>query len=151
MDIRALRPEDEEAWLPLWRGYLDFYAATLPEEVTRTTWQRLHDPAEPVHGLGAFDAGGRLVGIAHYIFHRSTWSAASHCYLNDLFTLPEARGAGVGRALIGRVYAEAEAAGAGRVHWLTHETNAVAQKLYDRVADRPGFVQYRKALADARR
>ncbi|MCO5155925.1 MAG: GNAT family N-acetyltransferase [Aquamicrobium sp.] len=130
-----------------------FYSATLVRiptavdtEVTETAWRRLLDTAEPVHGLGAFSEDGRLMGIAHYIFHRSTWSPTSYCYLNDLFTVPAARGKGVGRALIERLYAEAAAAGATRVYWLTHETNETAQALYDRIADKPGFIQYRKTV-----
>lgn len=146
MNIRMLEAGDRAAWAPLWQGYLDFYKVSLPAEVTETTWRRLNDPAEPVHGLGAFDGDGRLTGIAHYIFHRSTWSPTSYCYLNDLFTVPAARGKGVGRALIERLYAEAAAAGATRVYWLTHETNEAAQALYDRIADKPGFIQYRKTL-----
>lgn len=143
--VRPLRPEDREAWEPLWQGYLTFYKASLPPEVTDATWTRLHDPAEPVFGLGAF-LGGELVGIVHYVFHRTTRSAADRCYLNDLFTTEAVRGRGVGRALIAAVYERAEAAGADRVYWLTHESNATAQALYDTVADRTGFIQYRKTF-----
>ncbi|MCO5145011.1 MAG: GNAT family N-acetyltransferase [Aquamicrobium sp.] len=146
MNIRMLEAGDRAAWEPLWQGYLDFYKTSLPAEVTETAWRRLLDTDEPVHGLGAFGEDGRLMGIAHYIFHRSTWSPTSYCYLNDLFTVPAARGKGVGRALIERLYAEAAAAGATRVYWLTHETNETAQALYDRIADKPGFIQYRKTV-----
>jgi len=146
MNIRMLEAGDRAAWAPLWQGYLDFYKVSLPAEVTQTTWRRLNDPAEPMHALGAFDEDGRLLGIAHYIFHRSTWSPTSYCYLNDLFTVPAGRGKGVGRALIERLYEEAKAAGSTRVYWLTHESNETAQALYDRIADKPGFIQYRKAL-----
>ncbi len=141
--IRPLRRDDRPAWDPLWQGYLTFYKANLPPEATEALWERLHDPAEPVRGLGA-ERDGRLVGIAHLVFHRSTWSVANRCYLNDLFTADEARGQGVGRALIEACYAEAKAAGAPTVWWLTHETNATAQALYERVAKRTGFIQYRQ-------
>jgi GNAT superfamily N-acetyltransferase len=138
-------PDDRDAWEPLWQGYQTFYKVSLDPAVTELTWRRFHDPYEPVHALGAA-LDGRLVGIAHYIFHRSTWVTSSYCYLNDLFTAPEARGQGAGRALIEAVYAAAHEAGASRVYWLTHETNAEAMALYNKVADRSGFVQYRKVL-----
>ncbi len=144
-DIRELIDADRAAWEPLWAGYLAFYKAAVPAETTALTWQRLHDPAEPMHGLGAFDEG-QLVGIVHYLFHRSTWTPGPYCYLQDLFTIEEARGKGAGRTLIEAVCERARAAGASRVYWLTHETNTQARLLYDRVAERPGFIQYRKIL-----
>ncbi len=143
--IRPLTPADRDAWEPLWKGYLTFYKANIAPEVTDLTWQRFHNAAEPMHVLGAFE-GEKLLGIVHYIFHRSTWTAGPYCYLQDLFTVPEARGKGVGRALIEAVYAAAKLEGASRVHWLTHETNATAMVLYNDVADRSGFLQYRKIL-----
>lgn len=143
--IREARAGDFDEWLPLWEGYNTFYETVAPEAVTRTTWARFFDDAEPVHALVAEDAG-RLVGLVHYIFHRSTWMIEPTCYLQDLFASPEVRGTGVGRMLIEAVYARAKAAGSTRVYWLTHETNATARRLYDRVAERSGFIQYRKAL-----
>jgi len=140
--VRALRPDERRSWEPLWQGYLAFYKAAVAPEVTETTWGRLHDPAEPMYVLGAF-IDGTLVGIVHYLFHRSTWTIGNYCYLQDLFTAPEARGQGAGRALIEAVYDRAEVAGASRVYWLTQETNATARALYDTLADRPGFIQYR--------
>ena len=140
--VRALRPDERRSWEPLWQGYLAFYKAAVAPEVTETTWGRLHDPAEPMYVLGAF-IDGTLVGIVHYLFHRSTWTIGNYCYLQDLFTAPEARGQGAGRALIEAVYDRAEVAGASRVYWLTQEANATARALYDTLADRPGFIQYR--------
>lgn len=145
-DIRALTPDDHARWLPLWQAYLVFYEATLPAEVTQTTWQRLLDPAEPVHGALAFDAGGQAVGLAHWLFHRSTWSVGAVCYLNDLYVDASQRGQGLGRRLIDHVAAEATAKGSPKVYWLTHETNLTAQRLYNGVAERTGFIQYRKPL-----
>jgi GNAT superfamily N-acetyltransferase len=143
--IRPLGPEDRADWEPLWAGYLAFYEATIPSTVTETTWARLNDPAEPMHALGAF-VDGQLVGIVHYLFHRSTWTTGDYCYLQDLFTDEAARGRGAGRALIEAVYQRATAAGASRVYWLTQEGNATARALYDKLADRSGFIQYRKML-----
>lgn len=143
--IRPLTPDDRAAWEPLWLGYQTFYKATIPAETTEISWQRFHDPAEPIYALGAF-LDGELVGIVHYLFHRSTWTVGPYCYLQDLFTAQAARGHGVGRALIEAVYAAAREHGASRVYWLTHETNAEAMVLYNKVADRSGFLQYRKML-----
>ncbi|NJN18210.1 MAG: GNAT family N-acetyltransferase [Oscillochloris sp.] len=143
LEIRPLEPHDYAAWLPLWQGYQAFYQVDLGPEVTRTTWARFHDPSEPIFGLGAFEAG-KLLGISHYLFHRSGWTIEPSCYLQDLFTIPEARGNGVGRALIEAVAAVAKRAGSSRVYWLTHESNAGAMTLYDKVAVKSGFVHYRK-------
>jgi len=145
MLIRLARPEDHDQWLPLWRGYQSFYEVDLPPEQTALNWQRFHDPAEPMHCAVA-EVDGRLVGMVHYIFHRSCWTAGDYCYLQDLFAAPDCRGQGVGRALIEHVYAAAEAAGASRVWWLTHESNTDAMLLYDRIAAKSGFLQYRKLL-----
>lgn len=145
--IRAATRADREQWLPLWQGYQAFYEVDLGEAVTALTWERFHDPAEPMHCAVAEGTGGRLVGLVHYIFHRSCWMANPSCYLQDLFAAPHMRGRGVGRALIEHVYARAAEAGSTRVWWLTHETNAPAMLLYDRIAQKSGFVQYRKAIA----
>jgi GNAT superfamily N-acetyltransferase len=144
-EIRLILDGDHELWLPLWRGYQAFYQVDIPEAVTQSTWSRLLDPSEPMHGALAI-SGGRAVGLVHYLFHRSTWTAGNVCYLQDLFVALDMRSGGIGRQLIGHVYEQARAAGSPEVYWLTHETNTTAMKLYDRVADRPGFVQYSKAL-----
>lgn len=141
--VRAVRPDERADWEPLWKGYLDFYQTTLPRETYDVTWKRLHDPAEPMYLLGAY-AAGKLSGIVHYLYHRSCWTAGNYCYLQDLFVAKDARKLGLGRALIEAVYKEARSAGASRVYWLTHETNTTARALYDTLADRPGFIQYRK-------
>lgn len=143
--LRPLMPGDRTAWETLWQGYLAFYQSTVAPDVTDMTWQRLHDPAEPVHGLAA-ERDGNLLGFVHYLFHRSTWSVGPYCYLQDLFTVEVARGQGVGTALIEAVHQEAQAAGASRVYWLTHETNRAAQVLYDRLATRTGFIQYKRMI-----
>jgi len=141
--IRAFAAGDFDAWYPLWRGYQAFYEVDLPLETSGVTWQRILDPDEPMHGAFALD-GARPIGIVHYIRHRSCWTVGDYCYLQDLFVDGAVRGKGAGRALIEHVYAHAKALGCSRVHWLTHETNHDAMKLYDRIADRSGFVQYRK-------
>lgn len=146
IEIRELGAENFDVWLPLWQGYLEFYKSSLADATTRTTWQRLTDPNEPMFALGAF-TDGKLAGIAHIVYHRSCWTEGNYCYLQDLFTAAEARGQGIGSALIQAVYARARADGASRVHWLTHETNTTAQKLYEKIAARSGFIQYRKILS----
>ena len=143
--VRAVRPGDREAWERLWQGYLTFYQATLPPDVTDATWRRFFDPLER---LGAYVAerDGGMIGMAHYLLHRSTWAPLCYCYLEDLFVEPSVRGSGAGRALIAAVETAAREAGANRLYWVTHETNLTAQRLYNKVAERPGFVQYRKTL-----
>jgi GNAT superfamily N-acetyltransferase len=141
--IRPLRADERAEWEPLWDGYITFYEATVRADVSDTAWKRIHDPAEPMFALGAY-VEGKLVGIVHYLFHRSFWSAGDYCYLQDLFVAPGQRGGGIGRALIEAVEKAARAAGASRVHWLTKEDNATARALYDRLAERSGFIQYRK-------
>lgn len=147
--VRAVEPTDRARWLPLWEGYNAFYGrhgdTALPQHVTDATWARFLDPSEPMHALVA-ERDGALLGLAHYLFHRSTLLLGPTCYLQDLYTLEAARGSGVGRALVEAVYARARAAGAARVYWQTHETNATAMRLYDQVAERSGFVVYRKLL-----
>jgi GNAT superfamily N-acetyltransferase len=143
--IRPLGEDEREAWNPLWAGYLAFYKSALAQEVSDLAWSRFHDPDEPLFALGGY-VDGRLSGIAHYLFHRSTWAHNRYCYLEDLFVAEDARGRGVGRALIEEVYRKAEAAGASRVYWLTQSSNAQARALYDKVADNLGFIQYRKVL-----
>lgn len=149
MIIRELTQGDHAQWVTLWDGYNAFYGregpTALPPETTDTTWHRFFDPDEPVYALVA-DMDGQLVGLAHYLFHRSTISVAPTCYLQDLFTSHAARGRGIATKLIERVSAEARTRGSKRVYWQTHETNARARKLYDRIAERSGFIVYRRDL-----
>jgi GNAT superfamily N-acetyltransferase len=147
VSIRSVTRQDYERWLPLWDGYNAFYgrsgATALSPAITAMTWARFFDAYEPVRALVA-ERGGDLLGLTHYLFHRSTTAIEPTCYLQDLFTGEAARGKGVGRALITAVYEKAKRAGCSRVYWQTHETNHTAMQLYDKVADRSGFVVYRK-------
>jgi GNAT superfamily N-acetyltransferase len=147
--VRPVAHADYAQWLPLWEGYNAFYGRSgptaLPAEITQTTWVRFFDVYEPVHALVA-EVDGKLVGLVHYLFHRSTTTIEPICYLRDLFTDETLRGKGVGKALIEAVYNDARAAGVRQVYWQTHETNLTAMRLYDYVADRSGFVVYRKVL-----
>src|SRR5687767_1323842 len=137
--IRTLQPNDRPQWGALWRGYLEFYKSEIPDDVTELTWRRLLDPEAPILGFCAAEPDGKLLGIVHYLFHPVTWAAGPRCYLEDLFTAPEARGRGVGKALIEAVYAAADARGADQVYWLTQEFNATARRLYDQVATATPF------------
>ena len=129
----------------MWKGYHRFYEREITDAITQSTWARFFDAYEPVHALVA-ERAGDLHGLAHYLFHRNTAAIGPVCYMQDLFTAENARGQGIGRALIEAVYERARAAGSPRVYWMTHETNGTAQALYDKIADRSGFIQYRKAL-----
>jgi GNAT superfamily N-acetyltransferase len=149
LTIRPATPSDYEQWLPLWQGYNAFYGRSgptaLPEAITLATWSRFHDPNEPMHCIVG-EHEGKLTGIVHYLFHRTTISLTPTCYLQDLFTDEAHRGQGIARKLIQAVYAQATQAGSARVYWLTHETNSTAMQLYEQVADKSGFVVYRKAM-----
>jgi GNAT superfamily N-acetyltransferase len=149
MIIREVAATDFSQWLPLWEGYNAFYRRVgpdaVPAEVTRITWARFFDSLEPVNALVA-ERCGRLLGLAHYVFHRHTAMLGPICYLQDLFTSEQARRQGVGRALINGVYDRAREVGSTRVYWQTHETNVVAQRLYERLAERSGFIIYRKNI-----
>jgi GNAT superfamily N-acetyltransferase len=145
--IRHVGADERAEWEPLWKGYQAFYKTSISDETTTITWARLHDPAEPMEVLGAY-LDGKLFGIVHYLFHRSCWTIGNYCYLQDLFVAEGARNRGLGRALIEAVEAKARAARASRVYWLTHESNTDARALYDKLAERPGFIQYRKLFRD---
>jgi GNAT superfamily N-acetyltransferase len=145
--IRPIQQADFPQWKSLWDGYNAFYgregSTALPDATTQTTWSRFFDGDEPMHALVAEQAG-QLLGLVHFLFHRSTISITPTCYLQDLFTHESARGKGIGRSLIEEVYKLAHQAGSSRVYWLTHETNETAMKLYDKVAEKSGFIVYRK-------
>jgi GNAT superfamily N-acetyltransferase len=141
--VRDLAAGDRTQWEPLWQGYLRFYETRLPADVSDLAFSRMLDPAEPMFGLVA-ERGGKLLGIVNCVIHRATWTKTHYCYLEDLFVSPDARGLGVGRALIEAVYARADELGATRVYWLTKEDNATARLLYDKVATYAGFIQYRR-------
>ncbi len=140
-EIAPLAPDDFEVWLPLWRSYQRFYKVEVPEATTRRTFTRLTQGAEPMGGFIALD-DDKAVGFVHWITHRSCWTDGDYCYLQDLFVAEGHRGASVGRRLIASVHAKAIERGCSRVHWLTHESNAIAMELYNKVATRSGFVQY---------
>jgi GNAT superfamily N-acetyltransferase len=147
--VRPVTRADYDQWLPLWDGYNAFYgrhgATALPRETTQMTWARFFDAYEPMHALVA-ESDDRLVGLTHYLYHRSTIMLGPICYLQDLFTDPLLRGKGVGKLLIEAVYERARLAGSTRVYWHTEATNATARRLYDHVAAHTGFVVYRKEL-----
>ncbi len=145
IEIRPIDKVDHAAWLPLWRGYQAFYKVDIPDEVSEVTWRRLLDPDEPIGGALAWQ-GSTAVGLVHHIRHRSSWTVGDYCYLQDLYVDGTIRGAGIGRRLIEHVYEVAARHGCARVHWLTHETNTDAMLLYDRIADKSGFLQYRRIL-----
>lgn len=147
--IRPIQPSDYDGWRSLWDGYNAFYgrsgATALPEEITRTTWERFFDAAEPVRAFVAEDSG-QLLGLTHYIFHRSTTRLRDICYLQDLFTVEQSRGQGIGRRLIETVYAAAGNKGCSRVYWQTQTTNQAGRALYDKVAKHFGFIVYSHEL-----
>jgi GNAT superfamily N-acetyltransferase len=147
--IRPVTHADYDQWLVLWHGYNAFYGRSgdtaLSNDITEITWNRFFDESEPVHALVA-ESNGKILGLTHFLFHRSTTAINPVCYLQDLFTDDSVRGKGIGRALINSVYEKAKGAGSSRVYWLTHKTNTTAINLYDKVAENSGFIVYRKYI-----
>jgi GNAT superfamily N-acetyltransferase len=144
--VRQLRDEDRVAWDELWRGYLRFYRADVSAAVTEATFARLRDETDGLLGLIAADADDRPVGLAHLVFHPSTWSKTSYCYLEDLFVSPAARGGGIAHALFDAVYAAARERGAEKVYWHTQQYNGAARSLYDTVGNVTSFIVYEREL-----
>ncbi|QNM95548.1 GNAT family N-acetyltransferase [Chitinimonas koreensis] len=150
--VRLIERDDFTKWRPLWEGYNAFYgragATALPESITLATWERFFNPIEPVFALVAAREES-LIGIAHFLFHRSTTRVEPVCYLQDLFTEPLQRGQGIGKALIQSVYAQARSAGASRVYWQTQASNEAGRALYDQVAKHLGFIVYSHETSSA--
>ena len=146
VEIRPVAAQDYDAWLPLWQGYQRFYMMSLDEVISAATWQRFLDAAEGQQAALAW-ADGQAVGLAHWLYHRNTWTLNPVCYLQDLFITRELRSHGIGRQLIEHVESEARKLPCDELYWLTHETNTSAIRLYARVAERTGFVQFLKKLS----
>lgn len=148
--VRAIHQDDYAQWLPLWLGYNEFYgrvgATALPEDITAATWERFFNPHEPVHGFVAVNEDGQVVGLVHYLFHRSTTRLNHVCYLQDLFTAHDQRSRGIGRLLIQAVYDAAQEAKSSRVYWTTQTSNEAGRTLYDKVAKHLGFIVYSHEL-----
>lgn len=145
IEVRPVTADDHAAWLPLWQGYQRFYMTEIPSETSDINWQRFLDPAEPMHAALAWHEG-EAIGLVHWVYHRSTWTVEDYCYLQDLFINKAVRSNGAGRKLIEFVYEQAKQADCARTYWLTHESNSRAMLLYERVAERSGFLQYRKVF-----
>lgn len=139
--IRALLPTDEPTWRQLWRAYCDFYGAKVPDAVTQRTWKRILDPDSAVMCIVA-ELDGRVVGFAHCVVHENTWETQPVCYLEDLFVDPQARGRGVGRALLEWLRNAMRAEGWARLYWMTRHDNAPARALYDSFTPADDFVRY---------
>ncbi len=145
LTIRTLRAEDKSQWADMWRDYLAFYETALPDDIYETTFCRLLGDDPQDFSCFVAEQNGALVGLTHYLFHRHAWKVEKVCYLQDLFARPEARGSGVGRALIQAVYDEADRQGAPSVYWLTQEFNHTARQLYDRIGTLTPFIKYARS------
>ncbi|HRP69136.1 MAG TPA: GNAT family N-acetyltransferase [Turneriella sp.] len=146
IEIHRLHERDFDTWLSLWKEYLLFYKSNVNESTTMLTWKKLLDEKMPMFAWGAFN-DRKLVAFAHAVYHPSTWTVGDYCYLQDLFTHPQVRRQGIATKLIHAIYDDAQRHCASRVYWLTHETNVEAKKLYEKIAVRSGFIQYRKVLS----
>ena len=139
--IESAEQKDYASWLPLWINYQTFYRTIISDEVTKLTWERFFTPSEPVYcAVAKYD--GKIVGLVHYLFHRSTWAESNYCYLEDLFVSEDVRGQHIGKQLIEYVQQQAKKHHASRLYWHTHETNLRGQRLYDWVAKKSGMIEY---------
>ena len=140
--IESAEQKDYASWLPLWINYQTFYRTIISDEVTKLTWERFFTPSEPVYcAVAKYD--GKIVGLVHCLFHRSTWAESNYCYLEDLFVSEDVRGQHIGKQLIEYVQQQAKKHHASRLYWHTHETNLRGQRLYDWVAKKSGMIEYR--------
>ncbi|HRD78383.1 MAG TPA: GNAT family N-acetyltransferase [Hyphomicrobiaceae bacterium] len=142
--VRPLAARDKDAWRALFDAYIAFYRAEVADAVIEATWERMLALSHGMTGLVAVDGGDRPIGLAHLVFHVSTWSPTTYCYLEDLYVAPEHQGRGAGHALVEATYREAEARAAKRVYWVTEEDNQAARRLYDTLGRRMHYVQYRR-------
>ncbi|MNG87335.1 Acetyltransferase (GNAT) family protein [compost metagenome] len=148
ISIRPLAQGDFDRWSEYWAEYQAFYEVELGVEITRETWARFFDSAEPVHCAVATD-GKQILGFVHFVFHRSTWGRNDFCYLEDLYVCPSVRGQMIGKQLIEYVQGQAREQACDRLYWHTQESNRTAQKLYDWIAEKPGVIEYRMPLNGA--
>lgn len=140
--IEPVTQQDYADWLPIWKSYQVFYRVDIPDDITRLTWNRFLNPIEPIFGAVA-KCDGKIVGLVHYLFHRSTWADTDYCYLEDLFVSEALRGQQIGKQLIEYVQQQARKRHSAHLYWHTHETNLRGQRLYDWVARKSGMIEYR--------
>ena len=143
--IRQIYHSDKPEWAALWKAYLEFYETTLPDEIYNTTFERLVSDHHPDQNGFLAIMDNAPIGLVHYIYHAHNWSLQKVCYLQDLYTVPQARGMGAGGKLIKAVYAAADQAECPSVYWLTQDFNHVARKLYDKMATLTPFIKYSRS------
>src|SRR5947209_13827355 len=143
LDIRRLQTSDRSAWERMFRAYLDFYGTSIEPAAYDDAWSALLADSK-IHARTAW-VDGRMSGLAHFLVHGHS-HANDLCYLQDLFTAPEARGRGVARALIAYVTEWARARHCSGLCWQTHVSNMRARGVYAQVAEHQGFIVYEIAL-----
>jgi ribosomal protein S18 acetylase RimI-like enzyme len=145
--VRDVAGADEAAWRDLWQQYVAFYQASVPQHVTERTWQRLLSSEDRMIGRVA-EHDGRVAGFSVAMLHAGSWHIGPICYLEDLYVAPQARGLGIGRALIEDLLAMGRRDGWGDIYWLTRASNAAARRLYDSFVLADDFVRYRINLGE---
>lgn len=141
--IRLAEAKDRAQWEPLFLAYGVFYETAFSPVVLDGVWQWILDDTHP---LSAFVAvrDNTLLGFAHLREQADTFVAGPSWFLDDLFTTPETRGQGVGRALIDAVTSHAAHHGGGDLRWITAADNNPAHYLYDSLATKTSWVLYEK-------
>jgi ribosomal protein S18 acetylase RimI-like enzyme len=143
--VRQIQVGDKSAWQELYFAYLKFYETSPSDVNSELLWDRLTNSEPQIQALVA-EANGVVIGIVHFHYQLSTWSETSHCYLEDLYVAEGARGKGVAKALIQQVQELTIKQGCTELFWITKESNSIARKLYDQVANLSDFIRYEKKL-----
>ncbi len=142
--IRVARagPADKNDWISLWRQWQRHMSGAVPDEVTEQSWRTALAPGSSLAILLARDAAGAAIGFATVSFAPFAWTGSDIAFLQDLFVMESARGNKAGEALLGAVYAEADARGAAQVYWMVDEKDEALQRFYARHGIRTPYLRY---------
>ena len=142
VEVRFIRPDDQNRWSEMWRDYLAFYKQSLAPEITSETCRRFLDDKCPMFCLVAENDAGSLIGFATHVVHPGTWGMGNVCYLEDLYVSPDARRMGVARHMIETLIQMGKEQNWYRLYWHTDDDNHTARALYDKIGTLTDYVKY---------